>query len=51
MAINKRGAKVTQRQKFVRAARDAGADEDEAAFKRKLEQLAKTKPKKETPDK
>ena len=44
---------VKQSEKFKRAARDLGVDEDEAAFKRKLARLAGAKQpeKKETPDK
>ena len=46
--------KRPQSEKFKEAAREAGADEDEAAFEDKLKRLAKVKPKsteKETPDK
>lgn len=45
-------SKKTQEAKFKEAARELEADEDEAAFERNLERLAKTKPeKKKTPDK
>lgn len=46
-------AKPTQREKFEEAARRVEADEDEAAFERKLKRLAKAKkaePKKPTRD-
>lgn len=44
-------AKETQAEKFKRLARELHADEDEAAFKRKLARLAKAKkPEKEQPD-
>lgn len=36
-----------QRQRFIEAARQLGADEDEAAFKAKLAQIARQKPKDE----
>ena len=38
---------ISQRQKFVEAARKAEADESEAAFEEKLKKIAKTKPKDE----
>ena len=34
----------TQRDRFTEAARQLGADEDEAAFKAKLAQIARQKP-------
>jgi len=34
-----------QRERFIEAARSLGADEDEAAFKAKLAQIARHKPK------
>lgn len=37
----------TQRQKFIEAARKAGADESESAFEAKLKKIAKAKPKNE----
>jgi hypothetical protein len=42
-----------QAKKFVETAENIDADEDEAAFERRLRQIAKAKPKKEekTPDK
>jgi len=39
--------KRTQHDKFVELARAVGADESEAAFKRKLAKIAKAKPKDE----
>ena len=36
----------SQRQKFIEAARKAGADESESAFEAKLKKIAKAKPKK-----
>lgn len=37
----------SQRQKFIEAARKAGADESESAFEAKLKKIAKAKPKDE----
>ena len=37
----------SQRDRFIEAARQLGADEDEAAFKAKLAQIARQKPKDE----
>ena len=42
--MNVKQVKETQAEKFKRLAREVGADEDEAAFKRKLARLAKAKP-------
>ncbi len=39
----------SQRDRFIEAARELGADEDEDAFKKKLERIAKAKPKDEKP--
>ncbi|MGH7014285.1 MAG: hypothetical protein ACREEL_09055 [Stellaceae bacterium] len=36
--------KKTQHEKFVQLARESGADESEAAFKRKLAKIAKAQP-------
>ena len=38
-----------QRDRFIEAARELGADEDEAAFKAKLATIARQKPKDEPP--
>ncbi len=38
-----------QRDRFIQAARQLGADEDEAAFKAKLAQIARQKPKEDVP--
>ena len=38
-----------QRDHFIEAARQLGADEDEAAFKAKLAQIARQKPKGDVP--
>lgn len=40
---------TTQRQKFIEAARKAGADESESAFEAKLKKIAKAKPKESAP--
>lgn len=40
---------TSQRDRFIEAARDLGADEDEAAFKAKLAQIARHKPKDAVP--
>lgn len=49
---NDRQSKATaQGKKFIDAAREHGCDESEAEFERKLQKIAKQKPKKETPDK
>lgn len=37
----------TQRQRFIDAAREAGASEDEAVFRENLKRLAKAKPRQE----
>lgn len=47
--MNAKAKKETQVEKFKEAAREAEADEDEAAFEDKLRRLAKQKPDK--PDK
>ena len=39
-----------QRRRFEEAARQLGADEDEAAFKAKLAQIARQKPKGDVPE-
>ena len=39
----------SQRDRFIEAARQVGADEDEAAFKAKLAQIARQKPKATSP--
>jgi hypothetical protein len=36
---------LTQRERFIQAARELGADEDEATFKTKLAAIGKRKPK------
>ena len=44
--------KDSQAEKFMRLAREIGADEDEAAFRDRLRRIAKAKPKeKEAPEK
>ena len=40
----------SQRERFTEAARHLGADEDEAAFKAKLTQIARQKPKDDVPE-
>jgi len=40
---------LDQRDRFIKAARHLGADEDEAAFKAKLAQIAQQKPKGDMP--
>lgn len=49
---NKQGqhASPSQRDRFTEAARQLGADEDEAAFKAKLALIARQKPKGEMPE-
>lgn len=42
---------ITQRQKFIDAAHQAGCDENEAAFTDKLRRIAKQQPKEEKPAK
>jgi len=42
-------AKLQQANRFTEAARQLGADEDEAAFKAKLAQIARQKPKGDVP--
>ena len=39
-----------QRERFIEAARQVGANEDEAAFKAKLAQIARQKPKGGVPE-
>lgn len=39
--------KSDQRQRFIEAAREAGASEDEAVFRENLKRIAKHKPKEE----
>jgi len=41
--------KKSQSEKFKEAAREHGCDEDEAAFEKKLREIAQQKPKKEKP--
>ena len=41
---------AAQRDRFTEAARELGADKDEAAFKAKLAQIARQKPKKDVPE-
>ena len=43
-------ASSKQKDRFVEAARQLGADEDEAAFKAKLAQIARQKPKGDVPE-
>ena len=43
MAHNKRAATPTQAEQFIQAARQLGADEDEATFKAKLGVIARQK--------
>jgi len=43
-------ASGSQRDRFTEAARQLGADEDEAAFKAKLAQIARQKPKGDVPE-
>jgi len=43
-------ADAPQRQRFTEAACQLGADEDEAAFKAKLAQIARQKPKGDVPE-
>lgn len=38
---------ISQRQKFIEAARKAGCDEDEAAWEERLRKIAKAQPKHE----
>ena len=40
----------SQRDRFIEAARQLGADEDEATFKAKLAQIARQKPKGDVPE-
>lgn len=47
---NKSSATIDQSARFIEAARHLGADEDEAAFKAKLAQIAQQKPKGEAPE-
>jgi hypothetical protein len=41
---NRNSPKQQQRQRFIEAAREAGASEDEALFDENLKRLAKAKP-------
>ncbi len=41
---------LDQRARFIEAARRLGADKDEAAFKAKLAQIARQKPKADVPE-
>ena len=41
---------LPQAERFIEAARQLGADEDEAAFKAKLAQIARQKPKEDVPE-
>ena len=43
-------APCAQRARFIEAAREVGADEDEATFKAKLAEIARQKPKGEVPE-
>lgn len=43
MSKSRRGSK-SQRDEFVKKARELGCDEDEAAFEKKLKKLASAKP-------
>ena len=47
---SKDGEPTAQRDRFIEAARQLGADEDEAAFKAKLAQVAGQKPKENVPE-
>jgi hypothetical protein len=47
MAFKKTNSDPKQRQRFIDAAREAGASEDEAVFRENLRQLAQHKPKEE----
>ncbi len=47
---NKRSPDGEQSARFIEAARQLGADEDEAAFKAKLAQIARQKPKGDVPE-
>ena len=42
---------ISQRGRFIEAARELGCDDDKDAFEAKLKRLAKAKPKKGVPDK
>jgi hypothetical protein len=44
-------SKTAQRQRFIDAAREAGANEDEAVFDETLKRIAKAAPKGKPPDK
>jgi hypothetical protein len=48
MASKKTISDPKQRQRFIEAAREAGASEDEAVFRENLKRIAKAKPKVET---
>ena len=50
MAESKVDEKAAQRDRFIEAARQLGADEDEAAFKAKLAQIARQQPKGDVPE-
>lgn len=50
MTDKRSNADPAQRQRFIEAARQLGADEDEAAFKAKLAQIARQKPKGDVPE-
>jgi hypothetical protein len=45
-ASKTKDSKKSQRQRFIDAAREAGASEDEAVFNENLKRLAKAKPSK-----
>jgi hypothetical protein len=45
----KLGASVNQRDRFIEAARDLGADEDETAFKARLATIVRQRPAPELP--
>lgn len=48
--MNKLPTDKSQSDRFIEAARQLGADEDEAAFKAKLAQIARQKPKGDVPE-
>jgi len=46
---NEKELNKSQSERFIETARQLGCDEDEAAFREKLGQIAKAKPKDESP--
>ena len=50
MISKKLASNSSQKDRFVEAARQLGADEEEAAFKVKLAQIARQRPKGEVPE-